>query len=114
MTVPYVNKFRPAEHALPRSWLAADYSDLIAQAETAADDPASAEEPAANFYPSPNPSPNPRPSPNPSPNPNPHPNPKVSRIVKGATKGSKLSGPLRGLAIDSHGCEHVADRHADA
>ena len=46
MTVPYVNKFRPAEHALPRSWLAADYSDLIAQAETAADDPASAEEPA--------------------------------------------------------------------
>ena len=38
----------------------------------------------------------------------------VSRIVKGATKGSKLSGPLRGLAIDSHGCEHVADRHADA
>ena len=47
MTVPYVNKFRPAEHALPRSWLAADYSDLIAQAETAADDPAPAEEPAA-------------------------------------------------------------------
>ena len=75
MTVPYVNKFRPAEHALPRSWLAADYSDLIAQAETAADDPASAEEPAANFYPSPNPSPNPRPSPNPSPNPNPNLNP---------------------------------------
>ena len=49
MTVPYVNKFRPAEHALPRSWLAADYSDLIAQAETAADDPASVEKPAANF-----------------------------------------------------------------
>ena len=36
----------------------------------------------------------------------------VSRIRP--TKGSKLSGPLRGLAIDGHGCEHVADRHADA
>lgn len=36
----------------------------------------------------------------------------VSRIRP--TKGSKLSGPLRGLAIDRQGCEHVADRHADA
>ena len=36
----------------------------------------------------------------------------VSRVRVG--KGSQQSGPLRGLAIDSHGCEHVADRHADA
>ena len=69
VTVPHASKFRPAEHALPRSWLAADYSDLIAQAEAAADDPASAEEPAANFYPNPNPIPSPSPSPSPNPNP---------------------------------------------
>jgi len=32
------------------------------------------------------------------------------RVAKGE---HAMSGPLRGLAIDGHGCEHVADRHAD-
>ena len=30
------------------------------------------------------------------------------------TKDSPTSGHLRGLAVDSNGCEHVADKHSDA
>ena len=92
MTVPYMNKFRPAEHALPRSWLAADYSDLIAQAETAADDPA--EVPAANFYPNPNPNPSPSPNPDPNPIPNPNPNPNPNQDPA-ATFYASLAAALR-------------------
>jgi hypothetical protein len=51
VTLPHSIKFRPAEHGLPRSWLAGDYSDLLAQGETAATDSAiSAEDPAGTFY----------------------------------------------------------------